>query len=280
MSYRSGNMNQISAGMLRRRVEAGGFVVTESEYAPEAATLPHAHALTSLVFGLSGSLEQTHGSRSGTMLPRRTLVLPRDAVHADRVSSQGCRCLFVTLAAEEAVELGARSQALATPRFTADSRLAVLAQRLRREMWADDHFAPVALEGLALEALARIGRQQAPRPERRAAWLRRLREQLQEDFAAPRPIAVLAQEAGVHPAYLVRTFHRHYGETIGAFVRRTRLAWAMNALVESGDSVAQIAATAGFFDQSHFTRVFKREVGVTPGVFRRTSGQADERTGS
>lgn len=272
-------MNQISAGMLRRRVHAGGFVITESEYAPGAATPVHAHALTSLVFGLAGSLEQTHGSRTGTMVPRCTLVLPRDAVHADRVSSYGCRCLFVTLAGDHVARLGARSGALAAPRFTADSRLAVLAQRIRREVWTDDQFAPVAMEGLALEALAWIGRQPAPRPERGATWLRRVREQLQEEFAAPRPIAALAQEAGVHPTYLVRTFHRHYGETIGAFVRRTRLAWAMSALAESRDSVAQIAAAAGFFDQSHFTRMFKREVGVTPGEFRkadrRTGGQAD-----
>ena len=268
-------MNQISAGMLRRRVDAGGFVVTESEYAPDSATPLHAHTLTSLVFGLAGSLEQTHGSRTGTMLPRRTLVLPRDAVHADRVSSYGCRCLFVTLSEEHLERLDGRADALLTPRFTVDSRLAVLGQMLRREAWTDDGLQSIALEGLALEALAHLARQPAPRPDRRAPWLRQLRARLQDEFAAPRPIAELASEAGVHPTYLVRTFHRHYGETIGAFIRRTRLAWAMSALNETEEPVAQIAAAAGFFDQSHFTRVFKREVGMTPGRYRRKDGKTD-----
>ena len=67
----------------------------------------------------------------------------------------------------------------------------------------------------------------------------------------------------------VRTFARRYGETMGNFVRRRRLEWAMDALLTSGEPIAGIAMAAGYFDQSHFTRQFRRQVGTTPARFRR-----------
>ena len=43
---------------------------------------------------------------------------------------------------------------------------------------------------------------------------------------------------------------------------------AYDLLQKKGISLCEIAYECGFADQSHFTRVFKRRVGVTPGVFR------------
>jgi AraC-like DNA-binding protein len=44
----------------------------------------------------------------------------------------------------------------------------------------------------------------------------------------------------------------------------------MDRLRDSEDPVAKIAVAAGFFDQSHFTRAFKRIVGTTPARFRQS----------
>jgi AraC family transcriptional regulator len=54
-------------------------------------------------------------------------------------------------------------------------------------------------------------------------------------------------------------------------VRRLRVDWALRELSTSARSLSEIALDAGFADQSHFTRVFKRQVGVSPGAFRRSA---------
>jgi AraC family transcriptional regulator len=55
------------------------------------------------------------------------------------------------------------------------------------------------------------------------------------------------------------------------YLRRLRLEWAAERLRKPDDPLAEIASAAGFADQSHFTRRFKRLFGVTPAVFRAAS---------
>jgi AraC-like DNA-binding protein len=51
-------------------------------------------------------------------------------------------------------------------------------------------------------------------------------------------------------------------------VRRLRLEWAAQRLAESSDPLSAVALGAGFADQSHLNRHFRRRYGFTPGEFR------------
>jgi AraC family transcriptional regulator len=51
-------------------------------------------------------------------------------------------------------------------------------------------------------------------------------------------------------------------------VRQLRLDFACAQLTSGRHSLAAIAQAAGFADQSHFTRVFRRRMGLTPGAYR------------
>ena len=53
------------------------------------------------------------------------------------------------------------------------------------------------------------------------------------------------------------------------YITTIRLNAARKLLSTTKKSVTDIAAEVGFFDQSHFTRAFKRERGITPGQYRR-----------
>jgi AraC family transcriptional regulator len=76
----------------------------------------------------------------------------------------------------------------------------------------------------------------------------------------------------VHPAHLSRAFHRRFGSPVLAYVRRARVRAAADLLRRSSLALADVAAAAGFADQSHLTRVFKQATGVTPGRYRRDGG--------
>jgi AraC family transcriptional regulator len=79
---------------------------------------------------------------------------------------------------------------------------------------------------------------------------------------------------GTHPVHLARTFRRHYHMTMGDYLRQVRISYAMNAL--RGDNlVSDIAAQAGFSDQSHLGRIFKTVTGTTPRQFRLSQKNAD-----
>ena len=81
-------------------------------------------------------------------------------------------------------------------------------------------------------------------------------------------LAEVAAVGGVHPAHLAREFRRHHHTSVASYVRCLRLTWAQGRLASSGDSIASVALEAGFADQSHFTRAFRRHSGLTPHAFR------------
>ena len=70
------------------------------------------------------------------------------------------------------------------------------------------------------------------------------------------------------PAHVARAFRHAYGTSVTAYARTLRLEWATVAVATTDDPIMRIALEAGFADQSHFTRSFRRHHGITPGRYR------------
>ena len=100
------------------------------------------------------------------------------------------------------------------------------------------------------------------------AWLDEVRQKLASRIAETPPLAELAASAGVHPVHLAREFRRHFRCTIGDFVRRVRVEFACREIAETDAPLSEVALAAGFYDQSHFSNVFRQFTGMTPTAYR------------
>jgi len=92
--------------------------------------------------------------------------------------------------------------------------------------------------------------------------------ELVRDYLAAHPCdqtsaSVLEQVAGIDRFTIARHFRWAYGTSPDRYRTLRRLEHARSA-IENGQSLAQAAAEAGFADQSHMTRQFKRTYGLTP----------------
>jgi AraC-like DNA-binding protein len=96
--------------------------------------------------------------------------------------------------------------------------------------------------------------------------IRRIRERIDADPAAPLTLASLAAETGTSRYQMLRAFARELGLTPHAYIVQQRLALARR-LIRAGSTLVDAAAEAGFSDQSHLTRVFVRQFGVTPARY-------------
>ena len=91
-----------------------------------------------------------------------------------------------------------------------------------------------------------------------------VREYLTVHACEPTPASTLEQVAGIDRFTIARHFRWAFGTSPDRYRTLRRLAVA-RAAIEGGRSLARAAAEAGFADQSHMTRQFKRTYGLTPG---------------
>jgi AraC-like DNA-binding protein len=81
-------------------------------------------------------------------------------------------------------------------------------------------------------------------------------------------LADLARVTQLSPYHLSRLFHRSCGVTISQLRSRLKVRQALDRLADGQRDLAALAAEAGFADQAHLTRTFRRQTGRTPGQLR------------
>jgi AraC family transcriptional regulator, chemosensory pili system protein ChpD len=97
--------------------------------------------------------------------------------------------------------------------------------------------------------------------------VRRVQQQLLDDLSQPLTLDTLAQQAGITPAHLVRSFHQACGLPPLAWQMQQRMAEARRQL-RAGKAIVDVALATGFADQAHFSKAFSRFCGMTPGRYR------------
>jgi AraC family transcriptional regulator len=101
------------------------------------------------------------------------------------------------------------------------------------------------------------------------ARLNRVKDFIQQNCAKESRLWELAQVAGMSPHYFCKLFKESVGLSPHQYVIRCRIKRAKEFLRDRRFTVNQVAEVTGFADQTHFTKVFHRLVGVTPMQFRR-----------
>ena len=96
--------------------------------------------------------------------------------------------------------------------------------------------------------------------------VQRIRDYIEAFYQHNLSLTELANLAQMKPVRLLRTFRKEMGLPPHAYLLQVRIHHAKAQLAQ-GQAIADVALDTGFADQSHFTRHFKRFVGVTPGQY-------------
>jgi AraC family transcriptional regulator len=245
-----------------------GLRLRKTRYAP--GTLPdHTHSHARLVFVLSGEFaERSDGCQrvccGGDVLLRR----PGER-HSESFGPQAVVAISVSLEPCWCQQWQHHQISLSRSLSLQSGSAAGLAARLDAEFEGEDTASGLAIEAILLETIVEVTRDlQRATEHTMPPWIERAVEFIHSEHRRSLTLAEIGRAAGVHPVHLARMFRKAHGCSVGEYVRRLRITTARVALVNSSAPLADIAAMAGFADQSHLCRTFRRLVGVTPGRYR------------
>jgi len=248
----------------------GGFVVSTIDFPHEGRTPSHSHECAGFSLVRQGRYTKTIGARTYECAPSMVTREPPGVTHAE-VYRAATASFLVEVSPSRFAELVEIVPMLRDPAVTRDRMVVRAATRALAEFAANDSASSLGLESAILDWIAAMARRPigAARGHGAPDWLQRVEQRLADEWREAPSIGELAAEANVHPVHLANVFRRHFGASVSEYLRRRRVDWAATALASTDTALAEIAHCAGFFDQSHFTRVFLRYTGHRPGAYRR-----------
>ena len=256
-----------SAGARVCSRETGGFAIAEARYPAHGRSRWHSHDLAGLAVVTGGGYVKRIHRTSHDCVPGSITLEPPGVSHEESYGIADVCVLLVEILPWRHQSIGEGSPLPDAPICSRNGTAVALARRAITELRAGDTASALVLEGIALELVGLASRTGLPSRLSRP-WLARVMDRLRAEFRAELTLADLAHGAGVHPAHLTREFRAEHGCSVGEYVRQLRIEWAAARLVGSTEPLTFIAQQAGFCDQSHFTRVFSRQMGIAPSRYR------------
>lgn len=245
--------------------------VEERSYVAEPGV--HRHRYYQLIFPHQGALRMRVAGGRLALGPAEWGLIPPGAEHI-YWAEEPTRVLVADLAP---YALAGRPDAIDAPgmlRHHLDGRLAALAGLLQSEQRAgalDEPLLAEALAGYVGAAVALALRPSAGAPPERPAprLASRARDLLEAQALGPVRLEQVAATVGASLAHLQRSFRAAYGVSMVAYVQGLRLRRAQAMLLEGDAPVEAVAAAVGIASASYFTRLFTRQIGVSPAAYRR-----------
>ena len=243
----------ITLGRAVRVAVSHSFVFTETEHPPGTVLAPHAHENSAISYIIDGDRSYRFGSNVLECGAGALAFVPAGVLHSSHFSRCAAHGLMVELSPDS-------PRFFPAPKRSFDAGLVRRCDAIRRELWCPDDLSSLTLEALGFELIAT----RSPFSREPPRWLIRARDALHDSFRRPPSLDAVAADAGVHRSRLTREFRRHFGTSIGQYVRRVRVNHAWQIIAATDLPLCDVAAECGFADQSHMTREFRRAFGGTP----------------
>ena len=229
----------------------------------------HAHVHDQLCVVLEGHYEETCDARAFALRAGGVLWRRAGEMHANVIGTGDVEVILIDIEPERSqklcLNLASRTAYFLPGTFDEIQRELVF------ELHRSDEACRIAIEALVCLLAARTGRRCTLPKSAMPEWLSKAVELIRSEYSCGISLAQVAAAAHVHPVTVAVAFRRHFGKSVGDYIVDLRIAHAKQELENTHRPIAEIAQEAGFYDESHMGRAFRRRFGISPGTLRSRS---------
>jgi AraC-like DNA-binding protein len=250
-----------------RELFSRDIVLTDTRYTQREVGW-HSHEGAYFTLLLEGRLVERTARGCTLHGPGDVLYHPWEERHANELPTGTGRGFHVELRPAWFEQSGLGLDKAMSPESLESPLVRMGLRQLHRELSRQDPLPAVAIES-RLVGLFQDLRPACLKPRGNPGWVHTVRELLHETDPRDLSLGSLAASAGIHPVHLSRSFPRYFGRPLSEYLRFAQVEHAVRLLQGTDHSIAHIAQTCGFFDQSHLVRSCRRILGETPSACRR-----------
>lgn len=228
----------------------------------------HKHEDFIFAMNIKGHLREQVRSEDRLIKPLSIGIKAPEVKHTDYFNETGVRAIKISLTPKFFSELEAKCLINATWSWAENSPAKRPFLRIIDNLLHDNSAQNIS-ENIYETIAAVYSENDFNRRSEPPSWLKNAQENLHDTFAEGIRLTKLAEEAGVHPVYFARQFRKFFGCSVGRYIRQLQFQAATELLTQADKNLAEIAYQVGFSDQSHLSRIFLNEFGITPGHFRK-----------
>lgn len=249
----------------------GSFAIAERTYAAKLRIDKHSHAEAFFILPLAGSYTEVISGQEETCRRGMVLYRPVDVPHANIFHAHGACTLQIQLQPSMLEELKANTGIVLEMSTLLNPEALALAGRLREEFLAEpNEISRLMLDCLLMELLVEAHRRRPLPAPRKSTAVKRAADLLRSDLSGCQDLKEIARLVDLHPVQLCRDFRKNFHCTMGEYLLRCRVEKAKVLLLKSEQPLSEIGHQCGFYDQSHFTKSFKKLVKINPLEYRKS----------
>lgn len=262
-------------GHALRHADHDGLTVSLTRYQPGASQPWHTHENPTLFLLIRGSFVDRSWTSEAAMQSLSAVYHPTDEPHQSETGEDGAVGVNIETPPAWLALHGLSEAALGPYCLPQEPLFQLLSLKLLVHLFSPDDAANQRVPADVLELLRAMAASRAIGGDKPApAWLPHVERYLRDSLDEATGLRDAARAACVHPVYLARVFRLHYGCSVGEYIRKIRILHASRYAIETDSNLADAAHEARFADQSHFTRLFSREMGLSPKALLRVRAAA------
>ncbi len=248
-------------GRLISKKDLPRVILSETSYHPYTQLPVHYHENFYICYVLRGAYSETYSQTKINCLQGDIIIHPKHLEHSNMFNDKGGTCFNIELddgMQKEINELKMHRFQVFGSRY---AQLRATVHKVYKEYRSYDEFSPTIIEGLLLETIGYSAREAHSRSS--PYWLKKAEEIIHESRYSMISLSFIAAQLNISSSHLAREFKKAAGITIGEYIQSIKIQQACERL-KKNTSIMDVALEFGYSDQSHFTRSFKKVVGLTP----------------
>ncbi|MBK7971471.1 MAG: helix-turn-helix transcriptional regulator [Bacteroidetes bacterium] len=265
-------MNQLHTGQFygqtNQIIHLNGLTLTDTEYTHEFVDW-HFHENAYFTFILDGKLKEGNKKEIYECLPGNLLFHNWQEPHYNIKPKGYARGFQIELNNLWFDKYDFNIKNLQGSIKITNIDIKLLLYKIFKESKIGDNTSILSIQTLILKAVEEMFRNSDIETDTKPRWVSRIKEILFYEFSDRLTLEYLSDTLGIHPVHLSRDFSKYFHCNLGEYIRKLKIQKSYTLLSNKQLTLTEIAYNCGFSDQSHFSRCFKSEAGISPKSYRK-----------